>query len=34
MLIRTNFNKDRDYLWAIPETELNLNPGLGQNTGW
>ncbi|NJK95068.1 MAG: RagB/SusD family nutrient uptake outer membrane protein [Bacteroidales bacterium] len=34
ILIRTNFNKDRDYLWAIPETELNLNPGLGQNTGW
>lgn len=34
ILIRTNFNKDRDYLWAIPETELNLNPGLGQNPGW
>ncbi len=34
ILIRTNFNKDKDYLWPIPETELNLNPGLGQNTGW
>ncbi|WP_372933043.1 RagB/SusD family nutrient uptake outer membrane protein [Mariniphaga sediminis] len=34
VLIRTNFNKNRDYLWPIPETELNLNPGLGQNPGW
>ena len=34
VLIRTNFNKSRDYLWPIPETELNLNPGLGQNPGW
>ncbi len=34
ILIRTNFNKNRDYLWPIPETELSLNPGLGQNTGW
>lgn len=34
VLIRTNFNKNRDYLWPIPETELSLNPGLGQNQGW
>lgn len=34
ILIRTNFNKNRDYLWPIPETELNLNPGLKQNPGW
>lgn len=34
VLILTNFNKARDYLWPIPETELNLNPGLKQNPGW
>ena len=34
ILTRTNFNKNRDYLWPIPETELNLNPGLKQNPGW
>lgn len=34
ILIRTNFNKSRDYLWPIPETELSLNPGLGQNPNW
>jgi len=34
VLILTNFNKNRDYLWPIPETELSLNPGLGQNPGW
>lgn len=34
ILIMTNFNKGRDYLWPIPETELNLNPGLTQNPGW
>jgi len=34
IIIRTNFNKNRDYLWPIPETELSLNPGLGQNPGW
>lgn len=34
VLILTNFNKNRDYLWPIPETELNLNPGLKQNPGW
>lgn len=34
VLIVTNFNKARDYLWPIPETELNLNPALKQNPGW
>lgn len=34
VLILTNFNKSRDYLWPIPETELNLNQGLKQNPGW
>jgi starch-binding outer membrane protein, SusD/RagB family len=34
VLILTNFNKNRDYLWPIPEIELSLNPGLGQNSGW
>lgn len=34
VLIRTNFNKNRDYLWPISETEFNLNPGLKQNPGW
>lgn len=34
VLIRTNFNKSRDYLWPIPEIELSLNPDLKQNPGW
>lgn len=34
VLILTNFNKARDYLWPISETELNLNPALKQNPGW
>ncbi len=34
VLILTNFNKNRDYLWPIPEVELSLNPGLGQNPNW
>jgi hypothetical protein len=34
VLIRTNFNKNRDYLWPVPEVELSLNPNLGQNSGW
>ncbi len=28
------FNKDRDYLWPIPQRELDLNPKLGQNPNW
>lgn len=28
------FNLNRDYLWPIPESQVVLNPGLGQNPGW
>jgi len=28
------FNPSRDYLWAIPANELNLNPNLTQNNGY
>jgi hypothetical protein len=28
------FNLDRDYLWPISESQLILNPNLGQNPGW
>jgi hypothetical protein len=28
------FNLNRDYLWPIPESQLTLNPNLGQNPGW
>lgn len=28
------FDKNRDYLWPIPQTEKDLNPGLGQNPNW
>jgi hypothetical protein len=28
------FNKNRHYLWPIPQTEKDLNPNLGQNPGW
>ena len=34
VLIRTNFNKSRDYVWPIPEIELSLNSDLKQNSGW
>jgi hypothetical protein len=30
----TNLFSSRNYLWPIPQNELDLNPGLGQNTGW
>jgi hypothetical protein len=29
-----SFNKDRDYLWAIPRQQLIINPNLGQNPGY
>jgi len=29
-----SFNKDRDYLWAIPRQQLLINPNLGQNPGY
>lgn len=28
------FNKNKDYLWPIPQKEKELNPGLGQNPNW
>jgi hypothetical protein len=34
ILLYPVFKKDRDYLWPISQTELSLNSGLGQNTGW
>lgn len=29
-----SFNKDRDYLWAIPAQQIIINPNLGQNPGY
>lgn len=34
ILLRPVFDKTRDYLWPISETELNLNSALGQNPEW
>lgn len=31
--VRT-FDPNRDYLWAIPTSEIDLNPNLQQNPGW
>ena len=28
------FNPERDYLWAIPSNQINLNPNLDQNPSW
>ena len=28
------FNKDRDYLWPVPEVEMQENANLEQNPGW
>lgn len=28
------FDPTKHYIWPIPNTELRLNPNLGQNTGW
>jgi len=28
------FNKNRDYLWPLPQREIELNPHLSQNPGW
>ena len=33
-LDKRNFNKDRDYLWAVPQSEKDINPNLGQNAGY
>lgn len=29
-----SFNPERDYLWGIPEKDVTLNPGLGQNPNY
>lgn len=34
VVIEAKFNPQRDYLWGIPEKDLALNPGLGQNPGY
>ena len=33
-LDKRSFNKDRDYLWAVPQSEKDINPTLGQNSGY
>lgn len=33
-LDKRSFNKDRDYLWAVPQSQKDLNPNLGQNPNW
>lgn len=33
-LDKRTFKKDRDYLWAVPQSEKDLNPALGQNSGY
>lgn len=33
-LDKRTFNKDRDYLWAVPQSEKDINPKLGQNSGY
>jgi len=32
--IKRYFKQDRDYLWPIPQTEIDLNKNITQNTGW
>jgi starch-binding outer membrane protein, SusD/RagB family len=29
-----SFDKNKEYLWPIPQKELDLNPSLAQNPGW
>lgn len=33
-LDKRSFNSERDYLWAVPQSQKDLNPNLGQNTGY
>jgi len=33
-LDKRSFNKDRDYLWAVPQSQKDINPNLGQNAGY
>ena len=28
------FDENRDYLWAVPQSQIDLNPNLGQNPGY
>lgn len=32
--IKRYFNQDRDYLWPIPQREIDLNKNITQNKGW
>lgn len=33
-LEKRSFNPARDYLWAVPQSQKDLNPTLGQNPNW
>lgn len=33
-LDKRTFNPERDYLWAVPQSQKDLNPNLGQNPNW
>ncbi|WP_303918999.1 RagB/SusD family nutrient uptake outer membrane protein [Draconibacterium sediminis] len=33
-LDKRTFNPERDYLWAVPQSQKDLNPNLGQNPGY
>ncbi len=33
-LDKRSFNSERDYLWAVPQSQKDLNPALGQNQGY
>ncbi len=34
MIETRHFDPNKDYLWAIPQREIDLNPNLTQNEGW
>lgn len=33
-IFRQIVNKDKNYLWPIPQKERDLNPGLTKNPNW
>ncbi|KJF45268.1 RagB/SusD family nutrient uptake outer membrane protein [Draconibacterium sediminis] len=33
-LDKRTFNPERDYLWAVPQSQKDINPNLGQNPGY
>jgi hypothetical protein len=33
-LTKRTFNPQRDYLWAIPQSQMDLDPNLTQNPGY